>query len=324
MASEQKSRTDLDVIAGDVQGEEPPAAPARRRPPHGRKLRLPRRRPLREGILAAFSRILGATRAAARSADVDPVAAVHEYRKSLRRARAIVALLSPTLGSKAAKAFSRRLQGAFRLTNPLRDADILLATLHGIAPVPEDDLARHAIEVVLQLELRRTQEETAQTLAPGLRSLTAMPSALEVTLDPDFSTHDLEIGLTRSRRRERRALERACESGNDADLHDWRKRVKELRYQVELLATTGSRELKKREKTLGQLAQKLGDTTDLIVLGREIGRRVKDGTIPPAPALLAQIRQLVEAQSREIMDRGSSLFESDPKQFARQVIAERG
>jgi CHAD domain-containing protein len=206
----------------------------------------------------------------------------------------------------------------------LRDADILLATLHGVPPVPEDDLARHAIEVTLQLELRRTQEETAQTLAPGLRSLTALPAALEVTLDPAFSAHDLEVGLARSRRRERQALERARQSGDDTDLHDWRKRVKELRYQIELLATTGSRELKKREKALGELAQKLGDTTDLIVLGREIGGRVKDGGVPPAPALLGQIRQLVDGQSRKIMDRGSALFETDPKQFARQVIAERG
>jgi CHAD domain-containing protein len=323
MASEQKPRTERDVTAEDAPGEELPAAPARR-PLHGRKLRLPRRRPLREGILAAFSRILGATRAAARSADVDPVAAVHEYRKSLRRARAIVSLISPALGNKAAKAFSRRLQGAFRLTNPLRDADILLATLHGVPPVPEDDLARHAIEVTLQLELRRTQEETAQTLAPGLRSLTALPAALEVTLDPEFSAHDLEIGLARSRRRERQALERARQSGDDTDLHDWRKRVKELRYQIELLATTGSRELKKREKVLGELAQKLGDTTDLVVLGREIGGRVKDGGVPPAPALLGQIRQLLDGQSREIMDRGSAMFETDPRQFARQVIAERG
>jgi CHAD domain-containing protein len=324
MASEQKPRTEPGVAPEGPPGEKPRAARTHGRPVRGRKLRLPRRRPLREGILAAFSRILGATRAAARSADADPVAAVHEYRKSLRRARSIVSLLSPALGNKPAKGFSRRLQGAFRLTNPLRDADILLATLRRVPEVPEDDLARHAIEVTLQLELRRTQEETAQTLAPGLRSITALPSALEVTLDPDYSAHDLEIGLARSRRRERRALERARESGEDQDLHDWRKRVKELRYQVELLATTGSRELKKREKTLGELAQKLGVTTDLIVLGREIERRAKDGNIPPAPALLAQIRQLVGAKSREMMDDGSGLFEADPKQFARQVIAERG
>jgi CHAD domain-containing protein len=324
MASEQRPRPEPIPTPGDSAPEGKPAPVRRRRSRAGAKLRLPRRRPLREGILTAFGRILAATRRAERSAADDPVAAVHEYRKSLRRARAVVALLSPGLGRGAAKGFTRRLQRSFRVTGALRDADILLATLRSVPPAPEDDLARHAVEVSLELEQRHTRGETAETLARGLRPLAALPAALDVTLDPEYSAHGLERGLARSRRRERRALERARESGSDEDLHEWRKRAKELRYQMELLASTGSRELKKREKALGDLAEDLGRVTDLIVLGREIARREKDGTIPPAAGLLARIRQLVAERSRGILDRGSALFEDDPKLFARQVIGERG
>ncbi|MGH9368887.1 MAG: CHAD domain-containing protein, partial [Thermoanaerobaculia bacterium] len=293
-------------------------------PPGGRKLRLPRRRPLREGILTAFARILAAARRAARSARQDPVAAVHEYRKSLRRARAVVSLLRASLGKEAAAGLARQLRGAFAVTGSFRDADILLATLRRLPPVPEDDPARHAIEAALELEQRRTRGETSETLAQALRLLAALPAVLDVTLDPEFSAHDLERGLFRSRRRERQALERARESGSDEDLHEWRKRVKELRYQVELLASTGSRELKKREKALGQLAQELGDVTDAIVLAREIARRQREGSVPPAPALLERIRELAADGSRRLRERGAGLFEGDPKLFARQVIAERG
>ena len=245
--------------------------PPAKRPSFGGKLRLPRRRPLREGVLTAFSRVLGTARRCARAAGENPVAAVHEYRKALRRARAVIALLSPTLGKRAARGFTGHLQRAFRATNAFRDADILLQTLHSVPAAPEDDLARHAIEVALELEQRRTRAETSETLASGIRALAGLPAALDVVLDRHFSAQDLERGLMCSRRRERRALARARETGRDADLHDWRKRVKELRYQLELFASTGSREIKKREKSLGQLAQDLGNVTDLIVLRSEIG-----------------------------------------------------
>lgn len=298
--------------------------PPARRPSLGGKLRLPRRRPLREGVLTAFSRVLGTARRCARGAGENPVAAVHEYRKALRRARAIIALLSPSLGKPAARGFTGHLQGAFRATNAFRDADILLQTLRAVPAAPEDDLARHAIEVALELEQRRTRAETAETLGRGVRALSGLPAALEVVLDPLFSTKNLERGLTRSRRRERRALDRARKTESDADLHEWRKRVKELRYQLELFASTGSRELKKREKALGQLAQDLGNLTDLIVLRSEIARRQQEGAVPPAPSLIDRMVRLSTLRSGEILQRGARLFEDEPKVFARQVIGERG
>jgi len=288
------------------------------------KLRLPRRRPLREGTLAAFSRALSVARRAARRAHEDPVAAVHDFRKALRRSRAVVALLAPTLGKTATRGLLGHLQAAFRETSAFRDADILLQTLRSVPAVPEDDLARHAIEVALELEQRRTRVETSETLTRSLRSLAALPAAMDVLLDAAFSAADLERGLDRSRRREREALQKARESGTEEALHEWRKRIKELRYQMELLASTGSRELKKREKTLGQLAQDLGNVTDLVVLKREIARREEEGSVPRAPALVDRLRRLAFQRSGALLERGAGLFEEDLKLFARRVMGERG
>lgn len=323
MASEQRPRPEAPLAAA-----EPPCQTAdetaRPRPPRpGGKLRLPRRRPLRQGVLSAFSMVLAAARRAARGAAVDPVGAVHEYRKSLRRARAVIALLSVSLGKTATKGFVRRLQSAFRVTSALRDADVLPATLRSLPARAEDDPARHAVELALELEQGRARRSTSETLAGGLRSLAALPRALEVTLEPEFSAHDLERGLARSRRRERRALERARRTGTAEDLHDWRRRVKELRYQVELLASTGSLELEKRDRALGELARELGEVTDLILLAREIGRREREGEILAA-ALLDRIERTVRERSPGILERGWTLFEENPKLFARQVIGERG
>lgn len=324
MATEQRSRPEPVPAPADPTRGPSEAQRREHRVSPGGKLRLSRHRPLRQGVLTAFARILAISRRAARAAAEDPIAAVHEYRKSLRRARAIVALLRPCIGKPAAQGVVRHLQDAFGATNALRDADVLPATLCSLPPVPEDEPARRAIELGLQLDQIRARRETAETLARCLPFLRALPAALDVLLSREFSAHELERGLARSRRRERRALESARQTGSDEDLHQWRKRFKELRYQIELLASSGTAELRKRETALGNLARELGRVTDLTLLSRHIERRQREGAVPPAPALLDRIRQSARERSGEVLERGGQLFEDSPKLFARQVIAERG
>jgi CHAD domain-containing protein len=311
MASEQAPRSAHPHAAP----HESDSKPARRK--SGGKLRLPRRRPLRAGVVAAFGRVLAAARRFARASAEDSASSVHEYRKSIRRARAVVALLRPALGPRAERGLRRRLREAFEVTGAFRDADVLQTTLSALPPVPEDDLARHAIAVSFELDQRRSRRDASEALARGLASVAALPAVLDVCLDPAFSAHDLERGLLRLRRRERRALEQARKSRGVQDFHEWRKRLKELRYAIELVASSGARELQEREKKLGNLARDLGSVTDLTVLAREIERRRDEGAIPAAPHLLATIGGLAAGRSAELLDRGSELF-------ARQVLAERG
>ena len=322
MASEQAPRSHHPHVARHEGDPDARAKPAHRKAPG--KLRLPRRRPLRAGVVTAFARVLGAARRVARGSADDSVSAVHEYRKSLRRARAVVALLRPALGERAERGIRRKLRESFEVTGAFRDADVLQSTLSALPPVPEDDLARHAIAVSFELDQRRSRRDASEALARGLASVAALPAVLDTCLDPTFSAHDLERGLTRLRRRERRALAQARESRRVEDFHEWRKRLKELRYAIELVASGATHELQAREKALGNLARDLGNVTDLTVLAGEIERRRDEGVIPAAPHLLATIGGLAAGKSAELLDRGANLFEDDPKTFARQVLAERG
>jgi CHAD domain-containing protein len=316
---------------GELRGVESARAKSPRRRstppvPVKQKLALPRKRALRDGVLAAFSRVLGVARRAARAAPGDPVRAVHEFRKSIRRARALVSLLSPALGKRAAGGFVRALRRAFRETGALRDADILLATLRDLPPHPSEEPARAAAQEVLSARERESPgpEETAQILEGSARALRPLPAALEVVLPELFSTGDLERGLARSERRVRRALARALETQTEEDFHEWRKRVKELRYQIELLAAGSGKELKAREKELGNLAEELGQVTDVIVLRRELERLQAEESIPASPEWLALLRDLVRKRVEDLLSRGDKLFADAPRRFARRVLAERG
>ncbi|HEY1434537.1 MAG TPA: CHAD domain-containing protein [Thermoanaerobaculia bacterium] len=290
------------------------------RRPAGRKLAMRRALPLRESILVAFARTLRYARTVARRAPEDPEEAIHEFRKSTRRARAVIALLRPALGAKASEGIARELRRAFAETGAFRDADVLLATLR---LVPGGDPVLPAIEEALGRE-RAQDRGAAAALETASRVLRPLPDALRVTLPEGYSIDDLASGLSRSARRVQETLTRAAETGRDADFHEWRKRVKELRYQLEMLASSGSAALKRREKALAALAEDLGEATDLILLEAALAQRAERGEIPEAPALAEAIRDAVRDRAQALLLRGRAMFALPHGEFARTVLAERG
>lgn len=286
------------------------------------KLVLSRVRSLREGMISAFDRALAATRRAARAASSDPVVAVHEYRKSIRRARALIELLGPALGPSAARGVTRELRDAFRGTGTLRDTDVLLETLGTL----DESGAWTEIRAILVRGAAEVADaaETTRLLRDGATRLRKLPAVLSVILESDYGPRRLEAGLTRLARRTREALDRADRSGELEDFHRWRKRVKEIRYVIELLASTGSRALKDRERRLADLARDLGSVTDLVILRQEIVRRSTREEIPEPAALLRAIDEKVYSSAAELRGRARELLSETPKGFARAVLAQRG
>ena len=300
-----------------------PAARRRTAKPRGGGLRLRRHVPLREGLLSAFSGILLVARRHATAASVDPKRAVHDFRKSIRRARSVVALLRPALGRTAADGLAEELRQAFRDTGDLRDSDVLTATLAAVSG-DDPELFVEAAEVAARLGANPKSADSGKIVRKALPILRRLPAALEVILPREYSTPDLEGGLTRSYRRSHRAWIQARDSRTDADFHEWRKRAKELRYQVELLASTGSPSLKAREKALGALARELGEVTDMSMLCRQIETLAAEGGSGIASRLLERGRALVRERSDALLSRGAEFFSEPPRDFALKVLAERG
>lgn len=300
-----------------------PAARRRATKPRGGGLRLRRNVSLREGLLSAFSGILLMARRHAAATSLDPMRAVHDFRKSIRRARSVVALLRPALGRTAARGLAEELRRAFRDTGDLRDTDVLTATLAAVSG-DDPELFVEAAEVAARLGANPKAADPGKVVRKALPILRRLPAALEVILPREYSTPDLERGLTRSYRRSQRAWTQAEQSRTDSDFHEWRKRVKELRYQVELLASTGSPSLKAREKALGVLARELGEVTDMSMLCRQIEALAADGGSGIASRLLERGRALVRERSEALLTRGGEFFSDPPRAFALKALAERG
>ena len=68
-------------------------------------------------------------------------------------------------------------------------------------------------------------------------------------------------------------MKAARKSGEPEHFHDWRKRAKDLRYQLEMLEPRLSSRFTELREMAEELAEMLGDLHDLDVLGDDLARR---------------------------------------------------
>ena len=260
-----------------------------------------------------------------------PEERVHEARKALKRLRALVRLLRDELGEQTYERESALLRDAGRRLARARDAEVLLSTL-------EDLIARHRGKLasrrgVLRLRAHLQQERDgaaemalaasathAGTLAE-LRALRARVSEWELAEPGGIEAIEpaLERLYGKGCKRMRRAAKAKGEARRTRTLHEWRKRVKDLRYAAEML---GARKVAKRADDLGEL---LGEEHDLAVLAQRVRREAKAGRASGAPGrrsrkLLLKLiaKRRARLRKRALRD-GERLYARKPARFVRRV-----
>jgi len=225
-------------------------------------------------VLVALGGVLKHAEMQRASVFEDAETAVHEWRKSIRRARALMRMIEPALGRRSRRELDRELRKLVRATSSLRDSDVIRDTVekfvdHDALPEASSDALRQALDHSLSCARGATPE---QVLCDFEEATHTFFLHAKKTL-PKIRKRDLRLGIEVTYRDAREALRETLQSGEDDAVHSWRKRVKELRYQLEALP--GERAAQ-RERDLGTLAQSLGEVTDQMVLGEFIGREVDD------------------------------------------------
>ncbi len=306
---------------------------------------------LRDGLLSAFGGVLAYARAqsaaagdpagdsngdpsgdaagnpAGKATAADPAGraavAVHEFRKSVRRARAVIRLLRPLIDEPEYAFLEQELRGALGAASGLRDADVLLGTLraHPVRPgSPEAAAARAAAKALeARVAALRAGPPASVVLAEGAARLAPLPDALGAALPRALTPKDVARGLARLFRRAEKALRDARRDACDETIHDWRKRVKELRYALELLDGLRPGARSAAHRAAARLAEKLGEITDLIVL-RAWLEAAGDGLPPEAAVLSDAIERGIRARFRRLCPAADALFERRPRDFAREIL----
>ncbi len=257
-----------------------------------------------------------------------PEERVHDARKRLKRVRALVRLARGGLGRKCARRQDARLRDAGRPLSEMRDADVLVDTLDDLIARLGDQGRPEAITLAREA-LSRRKRELGRRLLDEQGVLAKVAHALgEVRRDVrhwDVAGDDweaLEAGLKRISRRGRRAFHEASSSPTDENLHEWRKRVKDLWYVMDILRPIRPGYTGRRGDQAHALADLLGDDHDLAVL-REVLSTSGDGAAVSAwadvlPPLIE--RRRVELR-RDAFALGPSLHGERPRAFVERLAA---
>ena len=255
--------------------------------------------------------------------------AVHSVRKHFKRLRTSVRVARNALGEQTYQRENTAFRMAGRRISGVRDAHVMIETLDGLTERFADELpqdATQALRARLEAESKAAEGALSQDGGDIAATRETIDSALARTttwtLDAD-GFDALSPGLRRIYRRGRKAMRAAREEPTAENLHEWRKRVKDLWYATQIVGCARPKELERVARRAHKLSSRLGDHHDLQVL------RAYVETHPQCfseevhqQALLAVIDRRARRLSKKALARGRKLYESKPKRFVREV--ERG
>lgn len=190
---------------------------------------------------------------------------VHETRKRFKEIRALLRLVRKPLGRHFAAENAWYRDHARDLAGT-RDADAAQETL---AKLSLPKLTERRIRKLLATDGTATRDPALliATLLPQIGEAKARTSTWPDSGD-GFET--IAAGLARSYRGGRREARRALSSRDAEGMHEWRKRVKDHWYHVQLMRNVWPAMMKPYAAVLSDLSRDLGDHHDIHVLSQKV------------------------------------------------------
>ena len=198
-----------------------------------------------------------------------PEQAIHSARKAIRRLRALLALLEGSaLDLERADMDLQRLGDSL---SDMRDAHVVAETARHLQKAhPALDLGPVVAHLTARSErVMRNELEKDPNFSRRHKQLADAALWLDAQPWQAVKASDIKSALERSERRARKAKKRAAD-GDPEDVHRWRRRVRRLRMQLEVLPELGLESVAMRAssktKALHKLSDALGWQQDLRML----------------------------------------------------------
>ena len=255
--------------------------------------------------------------------EVAPELTIHETRKALKRTRALVRLQRGSLGAKRCRRTNQALRECGRRLAGARDAEVVLDTLERLVRAHPKQLARspgvEALRVRLLAERVRAGGQTGHgtsARAEVLVQLHGVRADLTRWQPRRSDRAAAREGLHELYRQGRKRARVARKANSSEALHDWRKRVKDLRYAAEAL---GLERVAERADALGET---IGEEHDLWLLSRCVRRHRScfAGDKPARKALRRLIAKRRRALRKKALRLGKELYRRPPQRFVKRCL----
>ncbi|HEV2318700.1 MAG TPA: CHAD domain-containing protein [Verrucomicrobiae bacterium] len=246
--------------------------------------------------------------------------AVHDVRKEIKKLRAVLRLARSGIGETAYDKATGSLRAAADRLNAMRDAQVRLTALENLARRSNGRIPRQSLPKI-QHTLRESCRTEEQKLGGTMNSarqclLRAREQLGKLKVKPN-SWKGVAPGLTKIYRRGRKALALAQREPSPEHFHEWRKRVKDLSNQLQLVCPMRPGKLKPRMDQLDHLGDLLGDDHDLFMLGQFVGKNINQPRVKkPVQQVIADRQEKLRSEALEL---GGSFYTKKPNRFCRQV-----
>lgn len=259
--------------------------------------------------------------------------AIHETRKAIKRLRTIDRLLESTLDGKRRKRRKKALREAAEALSSARDAEVSAATLEATIASGGKRLRSDpgVTRLLALLDAERSAAEREHSDGAAGDMGVALAALRRIDADPQrgsraASGRAVSEALAKIYSRGRRAMRRALKTKDAADMHEWRKRVKDLRYATEALSPADGKRgaadaMRKLARRADKLGEALGEEHDLAIIDARVKaeRALFEGDEEGRKALLRAVSRRRKRLRRQAAKLGKELYEERPKRFAKRM-----
>ena len=253
---------------------------------------------------------------------------VHDARKRLKKVRALLRLVRDEVGESVYKAENAALRDAAHPLTEVRDAKVLVDALDGVIEHAAEGVNGHAFDS-LRRALGANQREVRKRVLEVRGAFTKVKAALREARRrvKDWPVAKrgwgaLEGGLRRVYRAARNAFATAAAAATVENLHEWRKQVKYLWHQLEVLEPVWPGMMDVLAEQARVLSGYLGDDHDLAILRQTLEgdpQKFRDrNAVEKLLPLLDRRRAELQRQAAAL---GQRLHRDRPGEFVRRVKA---
>ena len=247
---------------------------------------------------------------------------VHEARKDLKKVRGVLRLVRDEIGDEPYRRENERFRDAGRVLSGARDAEVKLETIDALREHDDEAPTKTALRPYIRA-LERERDELAsedeERAALTVRVETELEAGLAALDDWVPQTDGWQLvgeGLARSYRRGRSRFADSREDPSAENVHEWRKRAKDLWYHLRILTPVWPEVVGELSDQTHELTDLLGDHHDLEVLAEDArGRRDRFDD----PEDLQELLRAIERRQAELLgsalELGERLYAEKPKAF---------
>src|SRR4029450_2196243 len=248
---------------------------------------------------------------------------VHEVRKHLKKLRAAMRLAIPEVGKNQHAREDRCVRKIGRLVSDLRDAQVRLQTfiqLRDETAKGPDDSPFPRIEELLSLERESFSAAFAGWQEQAIPQLERAEARLLKWPLQGLTWKQICCAVGKIYKRGQRGLAKTINDPDPENFHAWRKRVKDIWYQLRILQPLNRVVLDEMAHDADVLGELLGREHDFDFLMARLEKESGDDALRDELARLQKfIRNRGRRLCRDALELGRRFYAEPPKAFAKRI-----